>query len=168
MKDNGKVILALLAGASAGVVAGLLMAPETGETTRGNLKNSASRLGKGLGDKLQASMDQLQGLGAGALLGRSGNGGAGTSGGGAPSTATSHLEGNPTGGNVSASGATSSTMGNTGGNNDAPVSSGKKSKASTGAASKKATATTNTKTKSTASKGKGSSKGSGGGSNATA
>ncbi|TGE29870.1 YtxH domain-containing protein [Hymenobacter metallicola] len=44
MKDNsGKVILSLLVGATAGVVAGLLLAPETGEETRSGLKQSASK-----------------------------------------------------------------------------------------------------------------------------
>ena len=38
MKDNsGKIILALLAGASAGVIAGLLMAPDSGMATRDGL-----------------------------------------------------------------------------------------------------------------------------------
>jgi hypothetical protein len=95
--DNGKVILAMLAGASAGLVAGILMAPETGEATRGNLKKSASKLGLGLGSKLQDL-----GSSAGSLLGRK------STGGGDPdvvnlgsnTTATSHLDNNPTGGNL--------------------------------------------------------------------
>ncbi|MBA9075634.1 MULTISPECIES: YtxH domain-containing protein [Rufibacter] len=173
MKDNGKIILALLAGASAGVVAGILMAPEAGESTRGNLKKSASKLSQGLNEKLQGSMDQLQALtaSAGALVGRKG----GSKGAaadvvntGSNTTATSHLDNNPTGGNVDAAGATSSSLGNTGGTNDAPASSGKKSKGGTGASGKKATDTTTTKAKSSASSGQGSSKGSGGGSNASA
>ncbi|GGK66333.1 hypothetical protein ACD591_02550 [Rufibacter glacialis] len=101
--DNGKVILAMLAGASAGLVAGILMAPEAGEATRDNLKKSASRLGSDLGSK-------LQGLGssAGALLGRKSpdddpevvNTGSNT-------TPTSHLANNPTGGNVETMGSDS-------------------------------------------------------------
>jgi len=39
--DNGKVLLALLAGASAGVIAGLLMAPEAGRSTRDSIKQRA-------------------------------------------------------------------------------------------------------------------------------
>ena len=47
MKDDskGKVIFSLLAGATAGIVAGLLLAPETGDDTRSNLRRSASKWG---------------------------------------------------------------------------------------------------------------------------
>ena len=63
MKDNsGKILLALLAGASAGVVAGLLMAPETGEATRGNLRKSANRLGKDLEGMLKQTIDKIDNL----------------------------------------------------------------------------------------------------------
>jgi gas vesicle protein len=114
MKDNsGKIILALLAGASAGVVAGILMAPETGEATRGSLKKSASKLGQDLESKLQAGMEQLQALSAsaGSMLGKKGGSGdADVVNTGSNTKATSHLENNPTGGNVEAS-----SGGNTGG-----------------------------------------------------
>ncbi|RYZ19192.1 MAG: CsbD family protein [Chitinophagaceae bacterium] len=74
MKDNsGKILLALLAGASAGVVAGLLMAPETGEATRGNLRKSAGRLGKDLEGMLKQTMDKLDGLNLPAIPGMGGN-----------------------------------------------------------------------------------------------
>ncbi|WP_053093803.1 YtxH domain-containing protein [Rufibacter radiotolerans] len=115
MKDNsGKIILALLAGASAGVVAGILMAPETGEATRGSLKKSASKLGQDLESKLQAGMEQLQALSATAtsMLGKKGGSGdADVVNTGSNTKATSHLENNPTGGNVEATG------GNAGGGN---------------------------------------------------
>ncbi|KAA5546649.1 CsbD family protein [Adhaeribacter rhizoryzae] len=39
--NNGKVLLALLAGASAGIIAGLLMAPEAGKGTRDSIKRKA-------------------------------------------------------------------------------------------------------------------------------
>jgi gas vesicle protein len=42
-KDNGKVIVSLLAGATAGIVAGLLLAPETGEDARKGLRASAQK-----------------------------------------------------------------------------------------------------------------------------
>ena len=69
MKDNsGKIILALLAGASAGVIAGLLMAPDSGTATRDSLKKSASKLSKDLEKKLQDGMSKLEGMNAGALM----------------------------------------------------------------------------------------------------
>src|SRR5687768_7820864 len=69
MKDNsGKIILALLAGASAGVIAGLLMAPDSGTATRDSLKKSASKLGKDLEKKLQEGMSKLESMNAGGLL----------------------------------------------------------------------------------------------------
>jgi len=69
MKDNsGKIILALLAGASAGVIAGLLMAPDSGTATRDSLKKSASKLGKDLEKKLQEGMSKLENMNAGGLL----------------------------------------------------------------------------------------------------
>ena len=50
MQDNkGKVILSVLAGATAGIVAGLLLAPETGEEARAGLRRSASKWGGSLG-----------------------------------------------------------------------------------------------------------------------
>jgi gas vesicle protein len=49
MQDTkGKVIFSLLAGATAGIVTGLLLAPETGDETRSGLKKSASKLGEDL------------------------------------------------------------------------------------------------------------------------
>ena len=46
-KDTaGKVIFSLLAGATAGIVAGLLLAPETGDEARQGLRMSARKWGK--------------------------------------------------------------------------------------------------------------------------
>jgi gas vesicle protein len=60
MKDNsGKIILALLAGASAGIVAGLLMAPDSGTVSRGNLKNYAGKLSKDLEKTFQESLSKI-------------------------------------------------------------------------------------------------------------
>jgi len=149
MKDNsGKIILALLAGASAGVVAGILMAPETGEATRGNLKKSASKLGQDLESKLAASMEQLQTLStsASALLGKISGGGSDGDvvNKGSNTKATSHLDNNPTGGNLEAAGETAGSAGS----DSSSANKGGKGKSTTGS--------------------KGSSTGSGGGSNATA
>lgn len=44
-KDNGKILMATLAGISAGVVAGLMMAPEKGKDTRDNVMRSLSKAG---------------------------------------------------------------------------------------------------------------------------
>ena len=56
-KDNGKVIVSLLAGATAGIVAGLLLAPETGEDTRKGVRESAGKWG----DLLKGALAKLQG-----------------------------------------------------------------------------------------------------------
>lgn len=60
-KDNGKVIISLLAGATAGIVAGLLLAPETGEDTRKGLAQSASKWGGSLGKLVQDALGKVQG-----------------------------------------------------------------------------------------------------------
>lgn len=63
MEDTkGKVILSLLAGATAGIVAGLLLAPETGDEARASLKKSASRLGDDLGKLLKDGKSRLSSL----------------------------------------------------------------------------------------------------------
>ncbi|WP_299702830.1 YtxH domain-containing protein [uncultured Pontibacter sp.] len=63
MKDNsGKVMLALLAGASAGVIAGLLMAPDTGEQTRTGIKKWANKLSKDLEKNLQTGLDEIKNM----------------------------------------------------------------------------------------------------------
>ena len=59
--DNGKVIVSLLAGATAGIVAGLLLAPETGEDARKALGQSASKWGGSLGKLVQDALAKLQG-----------------------------------------------------------------------------------------------------------
>lgn len=48
MKTTSKVLLSLLAGAAAGSVLGLLIAPETGEETRKKLAKSAKKLNNNL------------------------------------------------------------------------------------------------------------------------
>ncbi|QDA59285.1 YtxH domain-containing protein [Hymenobacter jejuensis] len=63
MKDNsGKVILSLLAGATAGIVAGLLLAPETGDETRSGLKKSAAKLGDDLSKLLKDGLARVNDL----------------------------------------------------------------------------------------------------------
>jgi hypothetical protein len=54
--DKGKVIFSLLAGATAGIVAGLLLAPETGDSARASLRSSASKLGDDLGKLVKGAL----------------------------------------------------------------------------------------------------------------
>ncbi|GGF19985.1 hypothetical protein GCM10011383_34480 [Hymenobacter cavernae] len=52
-EDNtGKILLAALAGAGAGIIAGLLIAPDNGKATRENLKNTATKYSGQLGEQL--------------------------------------------------------------------------------------------------------------------
>jgi gas vesicle protein len=59
--DKGKVILSLLAGATAGIVAGLLLAPETGDDTRSQLKRSATKWGGDLSKLFKDTLAKAQG-----------------------------------------------------------------------------------------------------------
>ena len=59
--DKGKVIFSLLAGATAGIVAGLLLAPETGDDTRSNLRRSAAKWGGDLSKLLKDTLAKTQG-----------------------------------------------------------------------------------------------------------
>jgi len=43
MNDNSKLLLALVAGAAAGLVAGILLAPEKGSETREKIKDSLKK-----------------------------------------------------------------------------------------------------------------------------
>ena len=63
--DKGKVILSLLAGATAGIVAGLLLAPETGEETRSGLRRSATKWGDDLSKLVKDTLAKAQGSPAG-------------------------------------------------------------------------------------------------------
>jgi gas vesicle protein len=55
MKSTSSVIFALLAGAAAGAVLGLLIAPESGEETRKKLAKSAQKFN----ENLKTSMNDL-------------------------------------------------------------------------------------------------------------
>jgi uncharacterized protein YjbJ (UPF0337 family) len=61
--SNNKVWIAVLAGASAGVIAGLLMAPESGKNTIDNLKRSAMRLGDQLDSSFRVAMNKMESMG---------------------------------------------------------------------------------------------------------
>ena len=125
MKDNsGKIMLALLAGASAGVIAGLLMAPDSGTATRDGLKKSASKLGKDLEKKLQEGMSKLESMNAGGLMdqassmigGLTGKGGVNSDKSGG-SNAGGSTSGSNASGSSAGSASTSGGSSNTGGNN---------------------------------------------------
>ena len=58
--DNGKVIVSLLAGATAGIVAGLLLAPETGDEARADLRESARKWADSFGKLAQNALAKLQ------------------------------------------------------------------------------------------------------------
>ena len=59
--DKGKVIFSLLAGATAGIVAGLLLAPETGDDARASLGRSASKWGGDLSKRVKDAFAKVQG-----------------------------------------------------------------------------------------------------------
>jgi uncharacterized protein YjbJ (UPF0337 family) len=60
---NNKIWMAALAGASAGVIAGLLMAPESGKGNVDTLKRTAMKLGDQLDNSLRVAMDKLENMG---------------------------------------------------------------------------------------------------------
>lgn len=82
-------MLALLAGASAGVIAGLLMAPDTGEQTRTGIKKWANKLSKDLEKNLQTGLDEIKNMSSEAMNKMGGaNKNGGTTGGNASSSST--------------------------------------------------------------------------------
>ncbi len=62
MKDNSKVVVALLAGLAAGTALGLLFAPEKGTDTRDMLSESLKKLGDSIKETAAAEIDNLVGL----------------------------------------------------------------------------------------------------------
>ena len=58
--NKSKVLLSLLAGATAGVVAGLLLAPDSGKNSRATLKSSASKWGGDLDRVFRDGLGRLQ------------------------------------------------------------------------------------------------------------
>ncbi|HSI91414.1 MAG TPA: YtxH domain-containing protein [Adhaeribacter sp.] len=58
--SSTKIWMAALAGASAGVIAGLLMAPESGRDTIDDLKRTAMRLGDQMDEQFRAAMNRLE------------------------------------------------------------------------------------------------------------
>jgi len=59
MKDNGKIVTALLAGLAAGAVLGIIFAPEKGSETREKLNESLADLGDAIKERAEEQFDQL-------------------------------------------------------------------------------------------------------------
>lgn len=62
MSDNGKIIGALVLGAAAGAVLGLLFAPSKGSELREKIKDNAEDLMDELSSKIKEGKDTLTGL----------------------------------------------------------------------------------------------------------
>ncbi len=62
MKDNTKVVVALLAGLAAGAALGILFAPDKGAETRDKLSDSLKKLGDSIKDTAANEIDNLIGL----------------------------------------------------------------------------------------------------------
>lgn len=62
MKDSSKTLFAFLAGAAAGAVVGLLMAPESGELTRDKLGRQADDILSDLEDQWEVGFQRIKDL----------------------------------------------------------------------------------------------------------
>lgn len=62
MKDNGKVVAALLAGLAAGAALGVLFAPEKGSDTRDKLSDSLKDLGDAIKERTAEQVEQFNDL----------------------------------------------------------------------------------------------------------
>ncbi|OOQ61151.1 YtxH domain-containing protein [Mucilaginibacter pedocola] len=67
MKDQGKIIAALLIGAAAGAALGLLLAPEKGEDLRGDIADYVNDLVESAKNKAQSTADNLKEYGSNAV-----------------------------------------------------------------------------------------------------
>jgi gas vesicle protein len=62
MSDGVKILWGFLAGAAAGAIAGIVLAPEKGSVTRENIGKKASEFGEGVANTYKASVDKLSTL----------------------------------------------------------------------------------------------------------
>ncbi len=60
--DSSKILIAAAAGAAAGVVAGILMAPSTGKDSREGLMKMAGQAAEGFNGQLSTYIEKLGGL----------------------------------------------------------------------------------------------------------
>jgi gas vesicle protein len=67
MKDQAKIIAALLVGAAAGAALGLLLAPEKGEELRGDIADYVNDLVDAAKNKAQTTADNLKEYGSNAV-----------------------------------------------------------------------------------------------------
>jgi gas vesicle protein len=59
-RDNGKILMATLAGIGAGVVAGMLLAPENGKSTRDNVMRGLSKAGDDLNTTIKGWTNNIK------------------------------------------------------------------------------------------------------------
>ena len=113
MKDNsGKILLAMLAGASAGVIAGLLMAPDTGEVTRTSVKKWAGKVSKDLEKNLQLGLEEIKNMSGDTFGKSSGSNQNGSNAGQGNKSGAGNSSTGSTGGGTTGGGSTGSTGGN--------------------------------------------------------
>ncbi|MER2996406.1 CsbD family protein [Pontibacter populi] len=60
MDKNGKILLATLSGIGAGIVAGILLAPDNGQTTRDSVKRSLTKAGEDMEKTMKNWMSKLE------------------------------------------------------------------------------------------------------------
>ncbi|MBL7914132.1 MAG: YtxH domain-containing protein [Bacteroidia bacterium] len=61
MGNNSKILLALLAGAAAGVAIGILIAPDKGSESRKKITDTAKKLADTLLTKAEETLDEMAG-----------------------------------------------------------------------------------------------------------
>ncbi|WP_192820123.1 YtxH domain-containing protein [Rufibacter sp. LB8] len=62
MNDNSKVLIAAAAGAAAGVIAGLLMAPSAGKESREGLLKIAGQVAEGFNGQVATYLEKFSGI----------------------------------------------------------------------------------------------------------
>jgi len=63
MSDGGKILLGMFAGAAAGVIAGILLAPASGKETRDNLVSKSEELLESVKDLIDKEKEALKKVG---------------------------------------------------------------------------------------------------------